>query len=67
MRDAGSFHNGWDRVKITQLAAEPSGRPQESMSRKDAPPFGEGLAEGAPLPCHGGFPCPALSSSLAHS
>ena len=46
-----------DRVKITQLAAEPSGRPHESMSRKDSPPFGEGLADGDPLPCHGVLPC----------
>lgn len=52
-------------MKITQLAAEPSGRPHESMSRKDSPRFGEGLAEGDPLPCHGGLPRPALSS-LAH-
>ena len=50
MQAAFTVRSGRDRVKITQLAAEPSGRPHESMSRKDSPPFGEGLAAGDPLP-----------------
>lgn len=43
MQAAFTVRSGRDRVKITQLAAEPSGRPHESMSRKDSPPFGEAL------------------------
>lgn len=58
MQATFTVRSGRDRVKITQLAAEPSGRPHESMSRKDSPPFGEGLAgDHSPMSWGTSMPC----------